>query len=241
MSRKSTLNLLNNIDILILCGGLGTRLRPVISDRPKPMAELGKKPFLALVVKELLRQGFRRIIFCTGHMGEHIERYFKKSRYAQEAEFVFSKEESPLDTGGAVKLALPCVKSKHFFVINGDTFPKLDFQKFYENYLKKQPPLSLALAEKNGRADCGNVTLARSGEMTAFAEKNKEKTDSFVNAGCYVMNKKIAKYFPDNEKFSLERDVFPRLAGRATGFIFDGKFLDIGTPERYASAHEFFS
>lgn len=234
-------NILSKIDILILCGGLGTRLSSVVSDRPKPMAHVGDKPFLEIVVDELMRQGFRRIIFCTGHMGEQIKKYFGKNKNYNGVEFVFSREKSPLGTGGAVKRALPLVKNDKFFVINGDTFSNIDFNDFYLKHAGKSSPLSMALTKGSG-SDYGNIILAKNDTISSFIEKNEEgKGVGLINSGCYLVNRDIQNYFPDGDAFSLERDIFPRLAGNSHGFVFDGKFLDIGTPERYASAEEFLS
>ena len=103
---NSTSNTTAEIDVLVLCGGVGSRLHPLISDRPKGMALIGGRPFLDILVEDLLKQGFRRIIFCVGHLKEQIiARY--KSR--DDAEYLFSQEDVPLGTGGAVQNALPLV------------------------------------------------------------------------------------------------------------------------------------
>lgn len=234
-------NLLNKIDILVLCGGLGTRLRLVVFDKPKPMAEVREKPFLEIVARELVCQGFKRIIFCTGHMGDQIQNYFKSRSYSHDAVFEFSREERPLGTGGAVKHALRLVRSDRFFVINGDTFSNINFNDFYVSHGEKSSPLSIALVERRYSNGQGNVILAKNDLVSSFIETPQGEKSGFASAGCYLMSRDIENYFPSDDTFSLEHDVFPRLAGNSHGFMLEGKFLDIGTPERYASAEEFFA
>ena len=241
MSRKNIRNSFNNVDVLILCGGLGTRLWSVVSDRPKVMAEIGDRPFLEMVVDELLEQGFKRIIFCTGYLGNHIEEYFKKRSYSKSVTLEFSREEKPLGTGGAVKNTFKLIESEHFLVINGDSFPRLRFEDFYLNHIERHIPLSIALVKSHNAHEYGNVVLAKNDEIASFIEKDKKESSGFISAGCYVMSKSIEGYFPEQDGFSLEYDVFPQLAGKSYGFVFDGKFLDIGTPDRYASAESFFT
>ena len=231
--------ILAHIDALILCGGLGMRLRPVVSDRPKVMAEVREKPFLEIIVRELLRQGSRRIVFCTGYLGDQIENHFKNSSYPEDVILEFSREKKPLGTGGALKNALGLVKSENFLVINGDCLSSLNFKGFYLSHLEKKSLLSIALVKRNDSDDYGSVVLAKNNEIASFIEKNQKRPIGLVSAGCYLMRKSIKEFFPAEDVFSLEYDVFPKLAGKSYGFVFDGKFLDIGTPKRYASAEDF--
>ena len=239
--QKAEANPFHEMDFMILCGGLGTRLKPAVSDRPKPMAEVGGHPFLDILVSDLVRKGFKRIILCTGHMSDHIESHFKKRSFPVNVSIEISREEKPLGTGGAVKNALPLVKSDHFFVMNGDTFPRVSFRDFYESHTHASHPLSIALVERRFSNGQGNVTLGKNGVITSFEDEFKDESEGFSSAGCYVMRKKdIADFFPEKEEFSLEHEVFPALAGASHGFVYGG-FLDIGTPERYRAAGDFFS
>jgi len=232
-------NPLESIDVFILCGGLGKRLRPVVAGKQKVMAEIGEKPFLETVVKNLISHGFRKIIFGTGHLAEDVENYFKeKSVNWDGVVFEFSRENKPLGTGGAVKKALPYIKSKDFLVLNGDSFFNPDFKDFHANHIGHSYPLSMVLTKNKDKKDYGNVIITNGGVIDSFFEKDEKGEGAFISAGIYFMEKRIEEYFPHEEVFSLEFDVFPKLKRNSKGFVFEGEFVDIGTPERYESAQD---
>jgi len=235
---KKNTNSLDSVDALILCGGLGTRLRPVVSDRQKVMAEVGSRPFLEIVVQKLLKHGFKRIIFCVGYLGNHIENHFKKNNFPNDVIFEFSREEKPLGTGGAIKNALPLVKSDVFLVSNGDSFFDIDLENFYLNHKKGDKAVSIALLKTTKNKEGGNVRLGDFGEILSFTEKEGET--SLMNGGFYLMEKTVQEHFPDEENFSLEYDLFPKLIEKSGGFVFEGTFIDMGTPDRYEIAKKLF-
>src|SRR5215471_17016531 len=117
---------------ILLVGGQGTRLRSVISSTPKPLARVGKQPFLELLVRQLQRQGFRRLIMCTGYMSNQIEEEFGDGQ-AWGLEIKYSREFHPMGTGGALKLAQSSVADVQTFVVmNGDSFLEIDFSALLE-------------------------------------------------------------------------------------------------------------
>jgi NDP-sugar pyrophosphorylase family protein len=229
---------LAEIDVLILCGGLGTRLRPIMADRQKVMAPVGGKPFLEIVVGDLLQQGFRRIIFLVGHMKEQIiERYSDGS----EAEYLFSEEDVPLGTGGAIQKALSLVRSNTFLTINGDSCCPISFCEFYRFHLSKSAALSLVVATVSDREDVGTILLNDSNQIHSFTEKSKVSNNaSFINAGIYLMQLDAIDLKQMNPPFSLEYDVLPKLVIEkpSFGFITNSLLVDIGTPARYLKAEE---
>ncbi|MFA6310344.1 MAG: sugar phosphate nucleotidyltransferase [Sterolibacterium sp.] len=229
---------LTGIDALILCGGLGTRLRSLIADRPKGLAEVAGKPVLDILVAELLGQGCRRIIFCVGHLKEQIIAHY---RGRNEAEFLFAEEALPLGTGGALRNALPLVRSDPFLVLNGDSLCQVDLEQFLAFHLDRQATASLVLAEPGARHDGGIVRVDAEMRISAFVEKPNGliPTGSYISAGIYLFQRQGVAAGPERQRYSLETDVFPALVaqGRCYGFPVAGSVVDIGTPERYRQAN----
>jgi len=236
-------NFFLDCDAMILCGGLGTRLRPVIGDAQKVLAPVLDTPFLGILTNNLITVGFRHFIFCTGYQKDAVRSFIEERFFGlPDISYEFSEEDEPLGTGGAVKKAFSLVRGVRALVANGDTFIRLDFPAFFERHKETGAVLTIALA-RSEREDGGTVSLDSEARLVAFKEKQSPSPSSYINAGVYIMGKGIERFFPDAEKFSLEEDVFP-LAARARvsgGFVTNGALLDIGTPERYKSAGDFFS
>jgi NDP-sugar pyrophosphorylase family protein len=224
-------------DALILCGGLGTRLSALVSDRPKGLADVGGKPFLDILVEDLVCQGVRRIIFCVGHMKEQII-----ARYSGriDAACLFSEEDAPLGTGGAVQNALPLVRSDPFMVMNGDSVCPVDLARLERFHRTNEAEVSLVLCHADERHDGGVVCLDKGHRVTSFLEKSATRDGRFINAGIYLLPRNGAILKSKTPPFSLEYDVFPELAnsGQCYGFVVSSRLLDIGTPERYLKASE---
>ena len=236
---NSTSKTTAEIDVLVLCGGAGSRLRPLISDRPKGMALIGGRPFLDILVDDLLKHGFRRIIFCVGHLKEQIiGRY--KSR--DDGEYLFSQEDVPLGTGGAVQNALPMVRSDPFLVMNGDSLCRVDFERFYSFHQAKSANASFVLTQMEERHDGGVVRMDRTQEVQSFLEKyTAGGTDNcFLNAGIYLLQQECIEFQVMTPPFSLEYNIFPKLVNkkRCFGFVVKSELVDIGTPERYRKFNE---
>ncbi len=224
-------------DVIILCGGLGTRLQPVLKDRPKSLAEMGGKTFLDILLNNVFTQGFKRVILAVGHMREQI-----MERYAADPRIKFSVENEPLGTGGAIKNALPLVQSEHFIVMNGDSISAVDLREFYERHLAAGPLISMAVTEVEDVSDRGSVTVDESGRVKSFREKIPVKRPGLVSAGVYILSRNILGHLPEADVFSLEEDVFPRITGEfCLAHVVRGGVLDIGTPERYEEAKKKFA
>lgn len=225
---------LNKIDVVILCGGLGKRLRSAVSDRPKVLAEISEKTFLDILIDDLLKYGFNNIILCVGYLKEQIKDHFN---YDKDFNITFSEEEVPLGTGGALKNARPFIKSDLFMVLNGDSICKINFHDFYDFHVRKKATLSMALVRTRAAQDFGSVVLDGSQRITSFTEKVASSNECLINAGIYLMQKDIFSFMPDKKHFSLEYDFFPKLIeDKCYGFIADSELIDIGTPERYEKA-----
>lgn len=224
----------------ILAGGLGTRLRSLVNDRPKPLAPVGSAPFLEHQLKFLKANHIRDFVFCVGYRNEQIQEYFQDgSRW--EVSITYSVEKEPLGTAGALKLAERHTKDP-FLVLNGDTFFELSlgalvlthqrFRRHHANCLG-----TLALTQVPDPSEFGSVTLYSDGSVAAFHEKQPgQRPDHFISAGVYVLDPSIFDLIPAGRNVSLEREVFPQiLASHLTlcGHCTAGFFVDIGTPQGY--------
>jgi len=231
------MSVIQETDALILCGGLGKRLRPQIGEAQKTMADISGRPFLELQTAYLKDQGVRRVILCTGYQADEVERYFAGNKAGMKIEF--SREKVPLGTGGAVKNAAGLITSDPFVVLNGDSLCRLPYQRLLSFHAEHKADVSIAVAKVKDGRDYGTIRVDETGRITAFTEKAKksEKSDGiFVNAGVYCFNKNVLNTMPAGT-FSLEEDLFPTLAGKACyGFSVENGFLDIGTPERLLNA-----
>ena len=234
MEMVENMSNLNGIDVVILCGGLGKRLRPVVLDQPKVLAKIGEKTFLDILINNLLLYGFKNIILSVGYLEEQIKNHFN---YDKDYNISFSEEEEPLGTGGALKRAKTLIRSDPFIVMNGDSICNVDFRSFIDFHVEKDALLSIVLVRSKMSQDYGSVTLDDSQRITDFSEKIVGRSENIINAGIYLMEKDIFSYMPDQNRFSLEYDLFPKIVGdRCYGFLTESEFIDIGTPERYEKA-----
>lgn len=225
---------LKEIDVVILCGGLGTRLKPVVHDRPKVLAKIGEKTFLDILINNLTTYGFRNIILCVGYLKDQIKKFFNHDK---DYNIKFSEEEFLLGTGGALKKAEQLIKSSPFMVMNGDSICKINFHDFYDFHVSKKASLSMALVRTQAARDFGSVILDESQRIMCFKEKVASRDECLINAGIYLMQKDLFSLMPDDKHFSLEYDFFPKLIeDRCFGFIINSELIDIGTPERYDKA-----
>jgi NDP-sugar pyrophosphorylase family protein len=222
-------------DFLILCGGLGTRLRAV-TDAPKVMAEIQGEPFLDFLLKYLIKQGATRVILCAGYKAEEIVAYYQ-AKFSQ-IDIGFAVEKELLGTGGALKNGLPLVKSKYVFGLNGDCFTPVDYAKLLAFHQQKKAAATLVGVRIEGNKDFGTLVMNDQDEIEAFKEKFKTQDVQYISAGIYCFDKTVFDLMPLG-KFSIEYDFFPKMIGKGFfGYKVDAPFIDIGTPERFAWAKD---
>lgn len=221
---------------ILLAGGLGTRLRSVVSDRPKPMALIEGKPFMEYVVHELSRYEIRDIVFAVGYKGSMVEEYFGDgSAFGINASYAY--EEELLGTAGAIKNAGKKVSEDWFFVLNADTFYQLDYRRLLRLRDERQLDFALVLRQVPDVSRYGRAVLIQD-MLAEFNEKTTEAVPGTINGGIYLMNKKLLEEIPEG-KVSLENEMIPKWmamekAGyRLGGMVNDGYFIDIGVPEDY--------
>lgn len=234
-----------HIDVAILCGGLGKRLRSVVSDRPKPMAEVNGSPFLDILIDYVASYGFKRFILCTGYQGSLVRQYYQGkdagATHRVAPTIVISEEKEPLGTGGAIKNAESLIQSEIFLVLNGDSFCGLSINDFLNFHTSKGAVVSIALTPIERPLDSGVVRLDEDQKIISFEEKTPTNRTALVNAGVYLFDRTILEYMPSGKKFSLEYDFFPRILDKKIyGYITNVEMLDIGTPERLELARQHF-
>jgi D-glycero-alpha-D-manno-heptose 1-phosphate guanylyltransferase len=232
---------LSDITAAILVGGLGTRLRSVLPDLPKPLAEVNGRPFLSYLLDQLDAANIREVVFCTGYRAEQIETTF--GNHYKRASLRYSQEPMSLGTGGALRLALPLLNSDPVLVMNGDSMCRCDLQAFLNWHLSKQAEAALLLAQVNDVSRFGRVNVNDEGVVTEFIEKDPSNTaPGWINAGIYLLSQKLISQIPPEQPVSLEREVFPNWIGHGL-YAYQGTthFIDIGTPESYQLASHFLS
>lgn len=230
---------------VILAGGLGTRLRSVVSDRPKPMAPIAGRPFLEYLVERLRRAGCEEVILAVGYGQGQIEAHFGDGgRFG--VPIRYAREETPLGTGGALKNATAWLRAP-FLAMNGDTFSAVDPDALHRAHAARKavdPAClgTLALLPCSDASACGWVEQDDAGRIVAFREKTgAEGRARRVSAGLYLLEPEILARIPAG-RVSLETEVFPRLtkgSGALFGWMAEGSFIDIGTPEGYRSFERF--
>jgi NDP-sugar pyrophosphorylase family protein len=224
------------VTAVMLVGGLGTRLQPVLPSTPKALARIGTMPFLELLILQLRSQGVRRVVMCTGYRADQIEQELGDGQKWGVA-IEHSREPGPLGTAGAVKLAEPYLRQdRDFLVMNGDSFLELDFRQFIRFHRKQGGLISMAVRKVLDCARYGTVQVNASHQVVGFSEKTGAQAPGIVNGGVYMFNRAVLEQLVKGPA-SLERDVFPRLLDRGMYALEQhGMFIDIGTPEDYARA-----
>lgn len=218
---------------LLLVGGLGTRLKSVVSDRPKPMADVKGKPFLEYLILELKKNNITKLVMAVGYLGKMIEEYFGNGQ-KWGVEIQYSYEEEQLGTAGAIKNAEHLLTEENFFVLNGDTFYKAIYADILSLYQSKKYDIVLALRAVSDVSRYGKVELEEN-SIVAFNEKEQRPKAGLINGGIYLISKSLLDRIP-NGRCSLENEVIPQLLQEGVnigGLVNKGYFIDIGIPEDY--------
>ena len=225
-------------DAIVLAGGRGTRLRSVVADRPKPLAEVAGRPFLYWLLRMLAGYGVRRVVLSAGHLADQIEDFATAAqRDFPVLELQVARERKPLGTGGALRFALDRVRGPGVLLLNGDSFCAADLGALLRFSDERRAAAALVLTRVDDTSRFGAVELGLHEEIVGFREKSGASGAGLINAGVYWIRTEIASEIPSKRMVSLERDLFPRWVGRALyGFESGGPFVDIGTPESYAAS-----
>lgn len=225
-----------NLRCLILAGGLGTRLAPIISDLPKPMAQVAGRPFLAYLLHQVQAAGCTDVVLSIGHKGHLIEDYFGDGNH-DGLQLRYSREPQPLGTGGALALARPLLGTTTCLVLNGDSYCPLDLHALLAHHQARGACATIAATQVPDPAPYGQLVLGGDDTIIHFREKGESKAAGYVNAGIYLLEQSVFDLIPPTVPCSLERAIFPLLAGQGLyAFRQTTPFIDIGTPTTWQLA-----
>lgn len=221
--------------VLILAGGFGTRLKSVVPDLPKPLADINGKPFLWWLLCHLENEGVKEVYLSVGYLHAQIQQFFGHQFNQLNLHYIIENE--PLGTGGAIKNACKQIPSNEILILNGDTLAICSLRNFFtasEQYASK---LMLAVAKVNDASRYGTVIINNHHQIIGFAEKGKIGP-GLINAGIYLLNQSIFDCFDLPDKFSFESDLLTKHLNQLNLIAYDEvtDFIDIGIPEDFKLA-----
>jgi len=220
---------------IVLAGGLGTRLAPVTSKLPKPMAPIGSRPFLEYLLDYLIEQGSEGAVLAVSYKWEMIQEHFGSVYRGMPLNY--SVEDEPLGTGGAIRQALESLADDEVVVLNGDTLFRVDLKGMEKLHRSGGARLSIALKQVADSSRFGRVEVSTGGVIANFLEKSAGGP-GWINGGVYILNRALFSDFPMPARFSFEQDLvepnIDRIQPRA--FQSDAYFIDMGVPEDYQRA-----
>ena len=221
------------LEAVVLAGGLGTRLSSVLDGLPKPMAPIGGRPFLEILLSGLREAGCPQVILSTGHGSQVIKQHFGDQFRGMRLRY--SEEKDPLGTGGAIRQALSMIDGERGLVLNGDTVVTLDYAGMEREHVESGSQISIAVIETADSQRYGKIVVSN-GVVERFAEKS-DSGRGLINAGVYVIDRSV-DWRSVGQKFSMEKDFLaPFVADlRPHAFVTSGYFIDIGIPEDYTRA-----
>lgn len=227
------------IDVIVLAGGFGSRLQSVVRDVPKPMAMVAGKPFLHYLIQQIQREDIGKLVFSLGYKHEIITSYVQKEYPT--LPYDFSIEDTPLFTGGAIRLALEKCHTDLVLVINGDTYFGVNISEMIADHVRTASDITISLKHMQNFDRYGTVHVDANQRITKFNEKVYTE-EGLINAGYCILNKKLLLEYPVLLPFSFEQDFLQKRMQeiKVSGFVSDGYFIDIGIPEDYLKANNEF-
>jgi len=220
--------------VVLMVGGLGTRLRPLTENIPKPMLKVGSKPLLETIILNFKKYGFTNIILCVSYKSEIIENYFKDGReHGVQIEYI--RENKRLGTAGALSLAKDKL-SESFFVMNGDLLTNINFEHMMEYHISNNSMATMGVREYDFQVPYGVVTVDGK-NILSIEEKPVHKF--FVSAGVYILDNKVLDFIPDNKFYDMptlfENIIEHKL--KTISFPIHEYWLDIGRMEEFEKAN----
>jgi|BioPla2DNA2_1021312.scaffolds.fasta_scaffold92289_2 D-glycero-alpha-D-manno-heptose 1-phosphate guanylyltransferase len=227
---------MRGVEVIILAGGLGTRLRSAIGEVPKPMAPVDGKPFLHYQLLWLESYGVDKVVLSIGYKAEMITDHFGQKFNGISIEYAIEKE--PLGTGGAILYAMRKTGGDRVLIVNGDTWFPVDIGRLVEEHESAAARLTIALKKMTNFSRYGTVEL-EGNRIVGFREK-QEMSVGLINGGIYLMNRSFVENSVNAKKFSFEKDILEKRVetGAIAGVVFDVPFIDIGVPGDYMGAGE---
>jgi len=212
---------------VVLCGGLGTRLRPLTYQIPKPLLPVGKEPILTFVIKQLVNHGFKDICLATGYKSELIEAHYADGK-AYDANITYSKETEPLGTAGPLKKINDLDKT--FLVINGDILTNLDLKKLYKFHKENNAIATIAAKERNVKIDFGVIT-EKEHRLSSYEEK--PRIDYLVSMGINILEPEAIEHIPSGRFDLPELMLKLKSTKRVYTYRTNCRWYDVGRMEDY--------
>jgi mannose-1-phosphate guanylyltransferase len=237
------MNFAKEMQVVILAGGLGTRLMPITEKIPKPMFRICGKPFLEYKLSQIKDRGIKEVLLCVSYLGEKIENYFGNGEKL-ELNLKYSYEKERLGTAGALKNAEFLIKKDNFIVMNGDTYSDINLNEFF--LCHKNSLITMAVSPcinpeenelveiKNGFV--GNFHKRGTKEHKEYSKKNPAP---MMNVGLYVLNREILSFIPKGKVCSLEQEIFPKFSGEIRVFEYNGYIKDLANIHYCAEFEEY--
>ncbi len=230
---------------VIIAGGLGTRLRPLTYNTPKPIVPVANRPLVVHQIEHLVRHGVDEVILNLHYLSHEIKKALGDGS-GWGIKIHYSIEESPLGTAGAVKNAEEFFDNGPMVIFNGDVLTDLNISKVVAYHKEKKARVTLTLTEVEDPTAFGLIVTDKDGRVRQFLEKPswsmletiKART---INAGTYIVDPKIFKNVPKGKPYSFERELYPSLlekGERIFGYLSRAYWLDIGNPDKYKEAHQ---
>jgi mannose-1-phosphate guanylyltransferase len=225
---------LSSLEVVLLVGGLGTRLSPELGQLPKPMVDVGGCPFLERELIHLREFGIRNIVLAVSHRREAIEAHFGDGA-SLGMSIVYSRETQRLGTAGALRNALPLLRGDEVLVLNGDSFAEVDYAELLRFHRAHGGNLTLSAVYRPDCRDYGRLQIAEERVLSFVEKQNSDSSPGYINAGVYVFRRDLIESIPAGIVESLENNFFPSLLTRRESiyaYCTQGYFVDMGTPER---------
>lgn len=222
-----------SVKTIILAGGLGTRLRAVLTDVPKPLAPVNGIPYLAYMITMLYRKGLHDIVIAAGYKAEQFSGFVEDQQAALPGlKLSLVTEPEPLGTGGAVRFCYEAHPASHYLIFNGDSYCDFRLSKLRDTAFERGA--AMVVARVNDISRYGEVLLSSSSRVKSFREKQLAHREGWINAGIYSISASVIATMPRNQTFSLEQEILPTLVQSGLyGVEATGPFIDIGIPEDY--------
>ena len=227
------------LPVVILAGGLATRLRPKTENIPKSLMGVAGEPFIFHQLKYLERQGIKEVTICIGYLGEMIQRVIGDGKKFN-IEITYSLDgDVLLGTGGAIKKALPLL-SNSFFVLHGDTFLPIDFLKVQESFFASSKSALMTIFENSNQWDKSNV-LYLDGELVKYDKNYPSANMTYIDYGLGVLSKAAFESYPPYQKFDLS-EIYEDLCHKSDleGYPVDRRFYEIGSHQGLEETTQFF-
>lgn len=229
------------IDVIILVGGQGTRLRSVVSDVPKPLAPVRGRPFLEYLLDQLESSAqVGRVVLAVGYKGDVVEEWCKGLSDRYSFEIVLSWENIPMGTGGAMLQAMDLVSTSDCLVMNGDSFLEFELKDLIAAHRDANEAMTMVLTQVEDTSRYGMVHYSLDTKrVLSMLEKDSAVGVGLVNAGVYVVRRDAVSMFEKSAPCSFEKEMMPQLISQGTsGYVTHGAFIDIGTEASFLRAQE---